>query len=207
MFTHDEIWRLIDRLAHRHNLSASALAALADLDVTTFNRSKRTSAQGKPRWPSTQSLSRVLEATGTDASEIPDLLAKGSAMPQRLPALPLQDLTADQFDPTGRPTGRDWRPVPFTEKGDPASIAFRVSDDSLAPVYREGELLVCSRIQRSAPGQRLIIILRDGTVLVREMTARPPRGLTLKPINRPGPELTVVRRDIRWLYRIRWCQY
>jgi phage repressor protein C with HTH and peptisase S24 domain len=207
MFTHAEIWRLVDRLAKRRHMSVSALADLADLDVTAFNKSKRTAPNGKPRWPSTHSLSKVLEATGTDASEIPILLEKGAAMPQRLLSLPLSSLTAEQFDDSGNPTGRDWKPLPFTEKGDPASLAFRVTDNALAPVYRSGEVLIASRIQRSAPGQRLVLFMRDGTVLVREMTARPPRGLTLKPVNSDGPEQTVVRRDIRWLYRIRWCQY
>lgn len=207
MFTHEEIWLLVDRLAARHNLSPSALAKRADLDATTFNRSKRSGTNGKDRWPSTHSLSRILEATDTDVSEISALLGKGTAMPQRLPSIPLSALSADMFDDQGRPSGRDWRLLPFTEKGDPDSVGFRVTDNSMAPVYRQGELLIASRIQRSAPGQRLVIFMRDGTVLVREMTGRPPRGLTLKPVNGMGRTETVVRRDIRWLYRIRWCQY
>jgi phage repressor protein C with HTH and peptisase S24 domain len=207
MFTHDDIWRLVDRLARRQNISASALAKRAKLDVTSFNRSKRTLSNGKDRWPSTHSLSKILEATETDLSELPALLGKGAAMPQRLPSLPLSALSLDQIDDKGRPAGRDWRMTAFTEKGDPDSLAFRVTDDSMAPVYRNGELLIVTRIQRSAPGQRLVIFMRDGTVLVREMTGRPPRGLALKPVNGVGKGQTVVRRDIRWLYRIRWCQY
>lgn len=207
MFTHEEIWQLVDRLAARHNLSPSALAKRARLDPTTFNRSKRTAVNGRERWPSTHSVSRILEATGTDPSEISALLGRGTAMPQRLPTIALSELSADRFDDQGRPEGRNWRLVPFTEQGDPESVGFRVMDDTMAPVYRRGELLIASRIQRSAPGQRLVIFMRDGAVLVREMTGRPPRGLTLRPVNGAGRTETVVRRDIRWLYRIRWCQY
>lgn len=207
MFTHNDIWTLVDRLARRRNMSASALAKLSGLDVTSFNRSKRTGPNGRERWPSTHSLSKILEATETDLSEIPLLLGQGEAVPQRLPSLPLSHLGPDHLDDQGRPAGRDWRMAGFTEKGDPESLAFRITDDSMAPVYRNGELLIVSRIQRSAPGQRLVIVMRDGTVLVREMTGRPPRGLALKPVNGVGQEQTVVRRDIRWLYRVRWCQY
>jgi len=68
MFSHDEIWQAIDRLAQRHGYSASGLARQAGLDPTTFNKSKRISADGKPRWPSTESLSKILTVTGEDVT-------------------------------------------------------------------------------------------------------------------------------------------
>ena len=66
MFTHEEIWKAIDRLAQENGYSSSGLAKKAGLDPTAFNRSKRISADGKPRWPSTESLSKILSATGTE---------------------------------------------------------------------------------------------------------------------------------------------
>ena len=62
MFSHKHIWGAIDALAARYGHSPSGLARAAGLDPTTFNKSKRTTKQGKPRWPSTESLSKVLEA-------------------------------------------------------------------------------------------------------------------------------------------------
>ena len=44
--------------------SASGLAKRAGLDPTSFNKSKRVTGEGRPRWPSTESLAKVLEATG-----------------------------------------------------------------------------------------------------------------------------------------------
>ncbi len=67
--THDWIWRAIDALAGRQGLSTSALARSAGLDPTTFNRSKRFTPEGRPRWPSTESLSKLLQATGTTLDE------------------------------------------------------------------------------------------------------------------------------------------
>ena len=64
MFTHEEIWQAIDHLAQRHGYSPSGLAKKAGLDPTTFNKSKRISADGKPRWPSTESISKILAVTG-----------------------------------------------------------------------------------------------------------------------------------------------
>lgn len=59
--THDDIWRAIECFANEHNLSCSGLARSSGLDPTTFNKSKRWSRDGKPRWPSTHSLAKVLD--------------------------------------------------------------------------------------------------------------------------------------------------
>jgi phage repressor protein C with HTH and peptisase S24 domain len=51
MLTHAQIWSAIDRLAVRAGLSASGLARRAGLDPTTFNKSKRMTAEGRARGP------------------------------------------------------------------------------------------------------------------------------------------------------------
>ena len=70
MVTHLQIWRALDALALRHGTSPSGLAKLAGLDPTTFNKSKRGTANGKLRWPSTESLAKVLAATGASLEDI-----------------------------------------------------------------------------------------------------------------------------------------
>ncbi len=67
--THADVWRAIDRIAEKHGMSASALARRAGLDPTTFNKSKRTTKKGKQRWPSTETIAKVLEATGETFAE------------------------------------------------------------------------------------------------------------------------------------------
>lgn len=74
MFTHGQIWRAIDRLAERNELSVSGLARKAGLDPTTFNPSKRIAADGRPRWPSTESVAKVLETTDTSLEEFFSIL-------------------------------------------------------------------------------------------------------------------------------------
>ncbi len=66
MISHRNIWHAIDALAERKGLSVSALARLAGLDPTSFNPSKRTSKDGRERWPSTESLAKILAATEED---------------------------------------------------------------------------------------------------------------------------------------------
>lgn len=75
-FTHKTLWEALDRLADREGLSPSGLAKRAGLDATTFNPSKR-SAQGRARWPSTESIAKVLEATDTGIEDFFSLLDEG----------------------------------------------------------------------------------------------------------------------------------
>lgn len=74
MLTHENIWTAIDRLAKAFGYSASGLAKQAGLDPTSFNKSKRLSPDGKPRWPSTESIAKVLAVTGATMSEFIGLL-------------------------------------------------------------------------------------------------------------------------------------
>ena len=78
MLSHEPVWAAIDALAERYSLSASGLAKRAGLDSTAFNQSKRLSADGRPRWPSTESIAKILAATGSSLDEFVALL-DGSA--------------------------------------------------------------------------------------------------------------------------------
>ncbi len=83
MFGHQDIWRAIDALADRHGLSPSGLARRAGLDATSFNISKRFSADGKPRWLGTEAVAKVLAATGGTLEEFGALVAGSAAPPDR----------------------------------------------------------------------------------------------------------------------------
>ena len=89
MLKHGDIWRAIDRLAETKGLSASGLAKHAGLDPTTFNRSKRSNDDGKQRWPGTESIAKILEATSTSLGEFVGLIgeARGPGVVQRVPVI------------------------------------------------------------------------------------------------------------------------
>jgi phage repressor protein C with HTH and peptisase S24 domain len=92
--THAKVWSAIDALARRYNLSASELAGRAGLDATSFNKSKRVTGKGRPRWPTTESIAKVLEATG---ASFEDFSALATAEPRgagaRTQPIPLIGLT------------------------------------------------------------------------------------------------------------------
>lgn len=68
-FTHDQVWRAIDALASRHQLSPSALAKRAGLDSTAFNKSKRFTSQSEPRWPSMKTIAAICTVTNTTLAD------------------------------------------------------------------------------------------------------------------------------------------
>ena len=139
MLSHADIWRAIDRLAADSGTSPSGLARRAGLDPTTFNRSKRLAAGGRPRWPSTESISKILAATGRSLAEFANPGSGG----RRLPLIP-GDRVADGgcFDAQGLPAGGGWAEIEFPGIGDPHAYAMRVVDDARAPVYRPGDTIV-----------------------------------------------------------------
>jgi phage repressor protein C with HTH and peptisase S24 domain len=74
MFGHKQIWAAIDAIAEVRGMSVSALAKSAGLDATAFNRSKRFGPYGRERWPSTESLAKVLKAGNLDLRALADII-------------------------------------------------------------------------------------------------------------------------------------
>src|SRR6185312_8738022 len=86
MLTHNQIWTALDRLAARAKLTPSGLAKKAGLDPTTFNKSKRITPEGRPRWPSTESVAKALAATNTKVDTFMSLLTdSGKAVISNVP--------------------------------------------------------------------------------------------------------------------------
>ena len=77
---HEDIWRALDTLAAEYGLSASGLAKRSGLDPTTFNPSKRRMPDGRARWPSTESIAKVLAATGASLESFTSLVSGARAL-------------------------------------------------------------------------------------------------------------------------------
>ncbi|MGO9630497.1 MAG: S24 family peptidase, partial [Xanthobacteraceae bacterium] len=153
MLTHAQIWSAIDRLAERAGLSASGLARRAGLDPTTFNKSKRMTAEGRARWPSTESIAKALAATGTPVDMFVALLsANDGRATKTLPLLGFaQAGSGGYFDDAGFPLGEGWEQIAFPEVADEHAYALQISGQSMQPAYRDGDVILVSP---SAPIRR-----------------------------------------------------
>src|SRR5258707_5671610 len=115
MLTHNQIWTAMERLAARSKLTASGLAKKAGLDPTTFNKSKRITLEGRPRWPSTESIAKSLAATGTTVDTFVSLIAdRGGVAVRAVPLIGLAEAGAGGFfDDGGFPVGKGWDEIAF----------------------------------------------------------------------------------------------
>src|SRR5271155_5692457 len=95
---HTDIWRAIDRLAEQNDFSPSGLALKAGLSSTSFNPSKRM-FKNRKRWPSTESIAMILQATGATLDEFVALATGDGASGTTLPLLGLKQAErAGSFD-------------------------------------------------------------------------------------------------------------
>src|SRR6202795_2082025 len=85
--THDQVWTALDRLAERAGLSASGLAKKSGLDPTTFNKSKRITADGRERWPSTESVAKALAATNSSIETFVQSIGDSTRTARSVPLL------------------------------------------------------------------------------------------------------------------------
>jgi phage repressor protein C with HTH and peptisase S24 domain len=171
MLSHSRIWAAIDQLAARNSLTPSALARRAGLDPTTFNKSKRFAADGRPRWPSTESIAKLLRATGTT---IEDFL--GFALGPRPRGLPLLGLAqaggGGFFTDGGFPVGVGWDEVALPGSANDGSYALAVSGESMLPLYRNGDIIVVSPSAECRPGDRGVARSIEGVVMAKVLVRR-----------------------------------
>jgi len=205
MVSHEEAWSSIDALARRHGLSVSALAKNAGLDPTAFNPSKRVSKDGRERWPSMETVAKILEATGETLSSF----AAGSGLyeqPQR--AVPLLGLaqagSGGFFDSAGFPTGQGWDEVPLPG-GEEGTYALEVTGDSMLPLYRDGDRLILSATAQLRRGDRVVVRTRDGEVLAKVLHRQTAKTLELHSLNPDHPPRILDMSDVESVARIIWA--
>jgi len=212
---HEDLWRALDTLAAEKGLSTSGLARAAGLDPTAFNRSKRNTHTG-PRWPSTESLARVLSATGASLETFTTLVGGARALTvgrthraRNLPLLPLSRLdSTDLFDRAGYPSGPQWEETEVPQPGDPNGYAVRVDSDGLEPVFREGGTVIVSPDAPVRPGDRVLMRRLAGAVQACIVTARTPQRVefgALGALGAAGVRLSCGIGELAWLHRIVWA--
>ena len=206
MLTHADIWNAVDRLAARAGLSASALAKKAGLDPTTFNKSKRVTPQGRPRWPSTESVAKSLQATGVTVDVFVSLITdRGGAAAQAIPLIGLADAGGNYFGDGGLPAGKGWDAIPFPALNDEHVYALEVSGDAMLPAYRDGAALVVSPAAAIRRGDRVVVRTRDGEVMAKELKRCTAKSIELRSLNPPHAERTLSADDVLWIARIMWA--
>jgi len=205
--SHAQIWKAIDGLARHEGLSVSGLARRAGLDATSFNPSKRFGPGDppRPRWPSTESLTRVLTATGLSLGEFAALARDAAQRPSTVPMLGMAQAGQDGFfDDAGLPVGDGWQQTDLPRPRD-SLLSLQIVGDSMIPLYREGDRILVDREACDIrKGDRVVVRTAGGETLAKEVSALTAEVVTLASVNPAYPARPVPRGDILWMGRILW---
>jgi phage repressor protein C with HTH and peptisase S24 domain len=206
MLSHSQIWRAIDALAARHGMSPSGLAKQAGLDPTTFNKSKRGGDGSKLRWPSTESLAKVLAATGANLEEFVLLITDGAPKIRMVPLIGLAQAGASgYFDDAGFPSGQGWEQIAFPEIADPHCYALEITGDSMLPVYRDGDRVLVSPSGSLRRGDRVVVKTAGGEVMAKQLSRITAQRIELKSFNPAFEERHFGLSEIAFVHRIVWA--
>jgi phage repressor protein C with HTH and peptisase S24 domain len=206
MLTHDQIWTALDRLAERSGLSPSGLAKRSGLDPTTFNKSKRVTADGRERWPSTESVAKALAATNSSIDSFVQLIGDAARTVQSVPLIGFAQASAGgYFDESGFPAGKGWDEVALPSVNDEHAYALEISGDQMKPAYRDGDVIVVSPGTPIRRGDRVVVKTRGGEVIIREMKRRTAKTLELQSLNQNHADRTLAAADVAWIARIVWA--
>ena len=233
MLTHERIWLAIDMLAQRENLSPSSLARLAGLDASIFNPSKRFLGNGRPRWPSTESIARILSATGLSteaffvellgerrcvvwpyqdilaqipASDIPHLFLE-TETPE--PSIKRGETeTATTSCPSSPPEARQLQKV-----SDPAERVFvlQLETDDFVPYFKKKAILLLGIFCPAQIGDRVIYFghakqaKSKELMLLGDIVSGSDDRLYIRPLTQAGLEEPVLRSNERQIAKILWA--
>nr|WP_321981730.1 hypothetical protein [uncultured Cohaesibacter sp.] len=190
MLSHKRLWQAIDALAAREGVSTTSLARMAGLDASIFNRSKRFQPNGRPRWPSTESIARILDATQVSVETFfVELLGERQCVVWSYQDILDQTLAADipSLDhtvPSSSRSGSDDSDhigligsfdSPSPQQGEKLETAspkgalspaervflFRIEEDRLTPFYKEGTSLLLGLYCPITEGDRVVFFCRD----------------------------------------------
>ena len=214
---HEDIWRALDTLAAEYGMSSSGLARRSGLDPTTFNPSKRHMPDGRARWPSTESISKVLNATGATLEAFTALVSGARTVPagsrgapppvgRRIPLIGLAQAGADGFfDDAGYPVGGAWDEVSLPDIADPNAYALEISGDSMEPVFRDGDQVVVSPAAPIRRGDRVVVRTVEGEVMAKQLARRSARRIDLRSLNPAHPDRSLEIASVAWVHRIVWA--
>lgn len=233
MFSHWQVWSAIDALAQQNDMSVSRLARNAGLDPTTFNKSKRISSDGRQRWPSTESLSKILAVTNTSIDNFTTLITGSAmqpvdkqqfsnslnvlndmeqnmpaayAMPQTVPLLGMAEAgSGGYFDDGGYPQGHGWEEVSFPRPDGEKIYALEISGDSMLPLYRDGDTIIISPDASVRRGDRVVVKTLAGEVMAKVLSRKTTKTIELDSVNPAHENRQLNLVDVEWIARIIWA--
>jgi phage repressor protein C with HTH and peptisase S24 domain len=211
VFSHETIWNALDQMAMYKSLSPSALARQAGLDPTSFNPSKRQSRDGRPRWPSTESIFKVLKATGTTLDEFIAYVKNAPEGKESYKAqnkYPLSGLSEKAQTPLENqlalPDGLVRTDLPDYLNADPFFLGFSLQSEIYAPLYHTGDQLLVSLNAPLQRGCKILVATDNQPLKAFILIQESPQTITCQNPAILNDQHSFDRKKISFLGRIVW---
>lgn len=222
MLTHDQIWAAIDALAENNQLTASGLARNSGLDPTSFNKSKRHTANGRQRWPSTESIAKALRATQVTVSEFFEFAEDAGApkpvhrripdqnypMPgnQNMPLVAFEQAgVGGFFDAGGFPTAKDCDEICFPADDQEKVYALEVTGNSMQPLYCEGDVLIIASGASVRKDDRIVFKTTSGKIMAKVLARKTAKQIEVHSGQPKEADTAYPLEEIEWIGRILWA--
>lgn len=202
---YEQVWEAVDKLAKINGLTPSGLAKKAGLDSTTFNKSKRIRPDGKNRWPSLDSINKIIEACNIGFEQFYNLADNSAATETQnsIPYIKFSKLINNQIEDAKLATS-EWNRIRF-----PETIcnlySIDVDTNSYEPYFRKNTTIIVNQNSEIRKGDRIVILLDDGRVLINEFIRRTPSTLEVCDLLNKEIESTISIRKISLVNRIMWA--
>ncbi len=176
-------------------------------------RALRNGPDGRARWPSTESVAKVLDATSTGVDAFASLVTGSPVLPharpstvRRIPLIGLAQAGSDgYFDDGGYPVGGGWDEISVPEVPDPNAYALEISGDSMEPVYRDGDVVIVAPTAPIRRGDRVVVRTLKGEVMAKQLVRQSARRVELASLNPEHPNYAFDLPELSWMHRIVWA--
>ena len=203
---YEQVWDAVDKLAKLHGLSPSGLAKKAGLDATTFNKSKRIRHDGKQRWPSLDSINKILEACNISFEQFYQLIDDDLAIkPAGIPFISYSELAGMAVVKASKLVTDKWDNTQFPESS-VNLYAINLDSADFEPMYRKGYTLIATKDPEVRKGDRVIVLRNKGLPLIKEFKHRTTSTIVFGDIFNPKQDEQVKIDDIKLINRIVWAE-
>ena len=84
-------------------------------------------------------------------------------------------------------------------------MRWRFPATRMQPAYRDGTVIIVSPAAPIRRGDRVVVKIRDGEVMAKELKRKTAKTLELKSISPTAADRTLPAEDVVWVARIVWA--
>lgn len=200
---YEQVWNAVDKLAKINGLSPSGLAKKAGLDSTTFNKSKRLRPDGKKRFPSLESINKIISVCNMSFNQFCRLADKeiGEDNTNSIAYSKYSALENTKIDNDSSFNMEKWNKIKFPD-GKHNLYAVELDKDANSD-FESGTVLIISQNSEIRRGDKVIISYKDGNIFIGEFMRRTATTIEIAEAKKKETILSI--NDINFINRILWA--